>query len=193
MKLVILIFFASVLTNNIALTYFLGMCPFIAISKNTKAASGMGMAVTYVMVITAVANYVIYTYLLVPLGLEYLAFLIFIIVIAGIVQILEMIVERFLPVLYIQFGIFLPLITVNCAILGLSLFMILKDYSFVQMLFYSLGSGIGWWLAISAMAGLRKALLLSSPPDSLGEAGITVILAGFMALGFFGFSGILPV
>ncbi len=193
MKMLILIFFASVLTNNIALTYFLGMCPFIAISKNTKAASGMGMAVTYVMVITAIVNYTIYTFVLVPMGLEYLAFLIFIIVIAGIVQILEMLVERFFPVLYVSFGIFLPLITVNCAILGLSLFMILRDYSFLQMIFYSLGSGLGWWLAIVAMAGLRRMLMLSEPLESLGDAGITVILAGFMALSFFGFSGILPV
>ncbi|MBL7006682.1 MAG: NADH:ubiquinone reductase (Na(+)-transporting) subunit E [Spirochaetia bacterium] len=192
MKTLILIFFASVLTNNIALTYFLGMCPFIAISKNTKAASGMGMAVTYVMVITAIVNYTIYTFVLIPMGLEYLAFLIFIIVIAGIVQVLEMLVERFFPVLYTSFGIFLPLITVNCAILGLSLFMILRDYSFLQMIFYSLGSGLGWWLAIAAMAGLRRMLMLSEPLASLGDAGITVILAGFMALSFFGFSGILP-
>ena len=165
----------------------------IAISKNAKAASGMGMAVTYVMFITAVANHAIYYLVLVPLGLEFLAFLVFIIVIAGIVQTLEMLVERFFPGLYNSFGIFLPLITVNCAILGLSLFMILKDYTLLQVVFYSVGSGLGWWLAIVTMASLRKYLILSEPLESLGDAGITVILAGFMALSFFGFSGILSV
>jgi Na+-transporting NADH:ubiquinone oxidoreductase subunit E len=193
LKLFILIFFSSVITNNIALTYFLGMCPFIAISKNMKAASGMGIAVTYVMVITSVVNYIIYTSILVPFHLEYLSFIVFIVVIAAIVQILEMLVERFMPVLYNSFGIFLPLITVNCAILGISLFMILKDYTLVEVIFYSLGSGLGWMLAIVAMSGLRKYLVLSSPIHSLGESGITVILAGFMALSFFGFSGILNV
>jgi Na+-transporting NADH:ubiquinone oxidoreductase subunit E len=193
MKIFALIFFSSIITNNIALTYFLGMCPFIAISKNMKAASGMGIAVTYVMVITCLVNFVIYNSVLIPLKLTYLYFIVFIIVIAAIVQILEMLVERFLPVLYTSFGIFLPLITVNCAILGISLFMILKDYSFMEVFFYSLGSGLGWTLAIVAMSGLRKTLVLSSPLSSLGDAGITVILAGFMALSFFGFSGILNV
>ena len=193
MKQVIMIFFASMITNNIALSYFLGMCPFIAISRNIKAASGMGMAVTYVMLITATANYLIYSSILVPLKLEYLAFLVFIVVIAGIVQLLEQLIERFFPALYSAFGIFLPLITVNCAILGVSLFMILKEYSFAGIIFYSLGSGLGWWFAIVSLAGLRKFLILSEPLDLLGDAGITVILAGFMALSFFGFSGILTV
>ncbi len=188
-----MIFLASLLTNNIALTYFLGMCPFIAISKNMKAASGMGMAVTYVMAITAVANYAIYATILVPLKLEYLSFLVFIVVIAGIVQLLELLVERFLPLMYAAFGIFLPLITVNCAILGVSLFMILKEYAFFGVVAYSIGSGMGWWFAIVSLAGLRKFLVLSDPPELLGDAGITVILAGFMALSFFGFSGILSV
>jgi len=193
MKQIAMIFLASLLTNNIALTYFLGMCPFIAISKNMKAASGMGMAVTYVMAITAVANYAIYATILVPLKLEYLSFLVFIVVIAGIVQLLELLVERFLPLMYAAFGIFLPLITVNCAILGVSLFMILKEYAFFGVVAYSIGSGMGWWFAIVSLAGLRKFLVLSDPPELLGDAGITVILAGFMALSFFGFSGILSV
>ena len=193
MKQITMIFFASLLTNNIALTYFLGMCPFIAISKNMKAASGMGMAVTYVMGITAVANYVIYATILVPLKLEYLSFLVFIVVIAGIVQLLELLVERFLPLMYAAFGIFLPLITVNCAILGVSLFMILKEFTFFGVVAYSIGSGMGWWFAIVSLAGLRKFLVLSDPVELLGDAGITVILAGFMALSFFGFSGILSV
>ena len=189
----LIVFLASAFTNNIALTYFLGLCPFIAISKNQRAAAGMGMAVTYVMTITAIVNFVIYQGVLVPLGLEYLSFVIFIVVIAGIVQALEMLVERFTPILYNSFGIFLPLITVNCAILGVSLFMILRDYTMAQVVFFSVGSGLGWWLAIATMAALRKYLILSEPLKSLGDAGITVILAGFMALSFFGFTELLTV
>lgn len=193
MQPLLVILLASAFTNNIALTYFLGLCPFIAISKNQKAAAGMGMAVTYVMVITAVVNYVIYRGVLIPLGLEYLSFVVFIVVIAGIVQALEMLVERFTPMLYNAFGIFLPLITVNCAILGISLFMILRDYTLPQVVFYSIGSGLGWWLAIATMAALRRYLILSDPLKSLGDAGITVVLAGFMALGFFGFTELLSI
>lgn len=191
MKMFLVIFFASIITNNIALTYFLGMCPFIAISKNIKAASGMGLAVTFVMVITSAVNYIIYTYILSPLELHFLSFIIFIFTIAALVQMIEMIIDRFFPVLYTAFGIFLPLITVNCAILGISLFMILREYKFIEVLFYSAGSGLGWMLAIVAMAGLRKYMIISDPVDSLGDAGITAILAGLMTMGFFGFSGLL--
>lgn len=190
MKIVFLIL-ASVLTNNIALTYFLGMCPFIAISKNVRAASGMGFAVTYVMVFTAVINYLIYNLVLVPLKLEYLSFIVFIVSIAALVQMLEIMLERFIPPLYAAFGIFLPLITVNCAILGVSLFMIYREYTFPETLAYSFGSGIGWLIAITGMAGLRKYLAFSKPVKNLGEAGITVILLGLMALAFLGFAGML--
>jgi len=190
MKIVFIIL-ASVLTNNIALTYFLGMCPFIAISKNIRAASGMGLAVTYVMVITALVNYIIYYNVLIPLKVEYLSLVVFIVSIAALVQMLEILLERFFPPLYAAFGIFLPLITVNCAILGVSLFMILREYTFLEVLAYSFGSGIGWMIAITAMAGLRKHLAFSKPIKNLGEAGITVILLGLMALAFLGFSGML--
>ena len=190
MKIVFIIL-ASVLTNNIALTYFLGMCPFIAISKNLRAASGMGLAVTYVMVCTALINYLIYNLILIPLKLEYLSFIVFIVSIAALVQMLEIMLERFIPPLYAAFGIFLPLITVNCAILGVSLFMILREYTFLEALAYSFGSGIGWMIAITGMAGLRKYLAFSKPVKNLGEAGITVILLGLMALAFLGFAGML--
>ncbi|MBN2440845.1 MAG: NADH:ubiquinone reductase (Na(+)-transporting) subunit E [Spirochaetales bacterium] len=190
MKIIIIIL-ASALTNNIALTFFLGMCPFIAISKNIRAASGMGLAVTYVMVLTALINYILYYTVLIPLQVEYLSFIVFIVSIAALVQMLEILLERFIPPLYATFGIFLPLITVNCAILGVSLFMILREYTFFEALAFSFGSGIGWLIAITAMAGLRKYLAFSKPVKNLGEAGITVILLGLMALAFLGFSGML--
>jgi Na+-transporting NADH:ubiquinone oxidoreductase subunit E len=186
----ILLLFAAILTSNIALTYFLGMCPFITISKNVKVAFGMGMAVTFVMTITACANWLINTFILMPAGLQFLQFLVFIITIATIVQIIEIFLDRYAPNLYNAFGIFLPLITVNCAILGISLFMVLRSYTFLQTLFYSFGSGIGWLLAIIAIGGLRKKLVFSDPPPNFQAQGITAILAGLMALAFIGFTGV---
>lgn len=185
-----LILFASILTNNIALTYFLGMCPFVTISKKIDVATGMGIAVTWVMTLTAIANWTINHYILVPLGLEFLQFLVFIVTIATIVQILEIVIDRFFPVLYMAFGIFLPLITVNCAILGISLFMVLRSYDFLQTVLFGFGSGAGWLLAIVTMGGLRKWLIFSKPLKNFGDAGITAIIAGFMALAFIGFTGV---
>ena len=184
------IIFASLFTSNIALTYFLGMCPFIAVSRDIRTASGMGFAVTFVMVITAAINWPVYHLLLVPFHVEYLQYLGFIIVIAATVQIVEIVIERFFPVLHLNMGVFLPLITVNCAILGLSLFMILKDYSFIQGIVYALGGGAGWTLAIVAMAGLRAKLIFADVPEALQGPGITMIIAGIMALAFMGFAGI---
>lgn len=186
----LLLLIASILTSNIALTYFLGMCPFITISKNIRIAYGMGMAVTFVMTVTAVANWLINAWILIPLGFEYLQFLVFIVTIATIVQIIEIFLDRFSPALYHAFGIFLPLITVNCAILGVSLFMVLRSYNFVQVVVYSFGSGIGWMLAIITIGGLRKKLIFCDPPENFGAAGITAILAGIMALAFIGFTGV---
>ena len=184
------IIFASLFTSNIALTYFLGMCPFIAVSRDIRTASGMGFAVTFVMVITAAINWPLYHLLLVPFRIEYLQYLGFIVVIAATVQIVEIVIERFFPVLHLNMGVFLPLITVNCAILGLSLFMILRDYSFVQGIVYALGGGAGWTLAIVAMAGLRAKLIFADVPEALQGPGITMIIAGIMALAFMGFAGI---
>jgi Na+-transporting NADH:ubiquinone oxidoreductase subunit E len=183
---------ASAITSNIALSSFLGMCPFVALSKNVRAAAGMGIAVTLVMVVTAAANNAIYLFVLTPLNLGYLEFIVFIVSIAGIVQAIEILIERYFPSLYMVFGIYLPLITVNCSILGVSLFMVLREYDMASSLAFSLGSGLGWMLAITAMAGLRKYLSLSTPLSSLGETGITVILAGLMSLAFLGFQGVLP-
>lgn len=184
------ILFASIITNNIALTYFLGMCPFVTISKKIEVATGMGVAVTSVMTLTALANWAINHFILVPLGLEFLQFLVFIVTIATIVQILEIMIDRFFPELYMAFGIFLPLITVNCAILGISLFMVLRSYGLAQTALFGFGSGVGWMLAIITMGGLRRWLIFSKPLKNFGAEGITAIIAGFMALAFIGFTGV---
>ena len=185
------IFFASIFTGNIALSYFLGMCPFIAISSDLKTAFGMGIAVTYVMTLTAALNWLIFHYLLVPFQIEFMTFIIYIVTIAATVQAVEIIIDRYFPVLYVMMGIFLPLITVNCAILGACLFMNLREYNFIQAVVYAFSSGIGWSLAIIAMAGIRKKLRFSDIPAGLEGPGITMIIAGFMALGFMGFAGML--
>ena len=152
------IFFAAIFTNNILLTNFLGMCSFLAVSREVKSSLGLGFAVIFVMTCTSALNYLVYYYLLVPLSLEHFRYIIFIIVIAAFVQLVEMVIERISPLLYVILGIFLPLITVNCAILGVALFMIIRDYTFVQSVAYGAGSGIGWTLAIVAMGGIRERL-----------------------------------
>ncbi len=184
------LFVASIFTHNIALTYFLGMCPFIAVSKETPTAFGMGMAVVFVMVMTMALNWPIYHLILVPLHVEYLYFLVFIMVIATFVQIVELFIDRYSPVLYVALGVFLPLITVNCAILGVALFAVIRDYGFLKSMVYALGSGLGWMLAIVAMAGIRQRLQFSRIPEGLQGPGITMIIAGIMAMAFIGFSGI---
>src|SRR5210317_237294 len=161
--LVILI--AAIFTNNILLTNFLGMCSFIACSGQIGTSLGLGTAVTFVMTMTTMINYGIYHHVLVPLGLEHLTFIVFIAVIAGFVQFVEMFVERFSPKLYYALGIFLPLITVNCAILGASLFMILRKYSFSQSVSFGLGAGLGWAVAIVLLAGLRQKMRYSNIPE----------------------------
>jgi Na+-transporting NADH:ubiquinone oxidoreductase subunit E len=158
-----------------------------------KSSNGLGMAVTVVLTTTTALNWVVLNYVLVPLGLEYLRFIIFIMVIAAIVQMLEMIIDRVSQTLYISLGIFLPLITVNCAILGVSLFMEIRDYNFWQTLIYGFGSGIGWWIAILALAAIRKKTDKAPVPSGLQGAGITMITIGFMAMAFLGFSGMLQV
>ena len=186
---IFIIFFASIFVNNLALTYFLGLCPFISVSNNLKTAFGMGIAVTFVITLTASINWLLYNYILVPYEVEYLQYVSFIIIIAATVQVVEMVMEQFSPVLYINLGVFLPLITVNCAILGVSLFMIVRDYTFIENLAFCFGGGIGWLVAIMAMAGIRTRLRFSNVPDGLKGPGITMIITGIMALGFMGFAG----
>ncbi len=188
-----IIFIAAIFTNNMIFSNFLGMCSYIAVSKEIPTSFGLGQAVTFVLAFTSVINYLIYHYVIVPLNLEFLRFIIFIISIAAFVQLLEMILERYLPNLYYALGIFLPLITVNCAILGVSLFMIIRNYTFLQSLFFSIGSGIGWTLAIVALAGIRQRIKLDSVPKGLQGPGIALITTGLMALAFIGFSGIVQI
>ena len=187
------IFFAAIFTNNMILASFLGMCSFIAVSSEIKTSLSLGQAVTFVLACTSVLNYFIYNSILVPLGLEYLRFIVFIIVIAAFVQLVEMIIERYFESLYYSLGIFLPLITVNCAILGVSLFMIIREYNMIQSFAFGVGSGLGWTLAIVAMAGIRKKIKGAKIPKGLEGPGITLIITGLMALAFLGFSGIVQI
>jgi len=190
----LIIFLASVFTHNIALVYILGMCPFIVISKTYKTAVGMGISVIFVVTLTTLINWPIYWFLLVPLHAEIMAFLVFIIVIAATVQFLEMFIEKFFPPLQASFGIFLPLITVNCIVLAVSLFMVLRDYNFVQTITYSSGTAAGWAMAIILMAAIKEKLLLNADiPSGLRGPGITMIIAGIMALAFMGFAGIITL
>ena len=187
------LFFASIFTSNILLANFLGMCSFIAISKDMNSANGLGLAVVVVLTITAAVNWAVLNYVLIPLDLVYLRFIVFIIVIASVVQMLEMIIDRVSQTLYLSLGIFLPLITVNCAILGVSLFMEIRQYTFVQSAVYGLGSGLGWWLAIMALSAIRKKTDKSKVHAGLKGAGLTFITIGFMAMAFIGFTGLLQV
>jgi len=187
------IFFAAIFTNNILLTNFLGMCSFIACSGQISTSLGLGTAVTFVMAMTTMLNYVIYHFVLVRLGLEHLTFIIFIAVIAAFVQFVEMFIERFSPKLYFALGIFLPLITVNCAILGASLFMIIRNYSFLQSVGFGLGAGIGWAVAIVLLAGLRQKMRYSNIPEPFQGVPIAMIVTGVLAMAFMGFAGMVSI
>jgi Na+-transporting NADH:ubiquinone oxidoreductase subunit E len=187
------IFFAAIFTNNILLTNYLGMCSFLSVSREVKTSVGLGMAVIFVLAVTSALNWLAYRYILLPLDLVYLRYIVFIVIIAAFVQLIEMIIERVSDTLYASLGIFLPLITVNCAILGVSLFMVIRNYNFLSSFFYGLGSGIGWALAIVAMAGIRKKMAKSRVPKGLTGAGIALVIAGIMALAFMGFSGMIKI
>jgi Na+-transporting NADH:ubiquinone oxidoreductase subunit E len=190
----ITLFFAAIFTNNILLTNFLGLCPFLSMSRLKKSALGMGVAVVFVMASTTALNNLIHHKILVPLGLEHFRFIVFIVVIAAFVQLVEMTVERFFPALYFVLGIFLPLITVNCAIFGASLFMVIRKYDFVQSLAYGAGSGIGWMLAIIAISAIREKLQKTATlPRGLEGPAITLIITGLLALAFLAFSGMIRV
>lgn len=188
-----LLFWAAIFTSNILLTNFLGMCSYLSVSKEVESSLGLGIAVSFVLVFTTALNWLAYHYLLVPLQIEYLQYIVFIIVIAAFVQLLELLIERFAPALYYSLGIFLPLITVNCAIFGVSLFMVIRNYNFLQSLAYGFGSGLGWLLAILMLAGLRGKLREKMVPAGLRGTGISLIITGIMALAFVGFSGIAPI
>ena len=197
------LFLRAVFVENMALAFFLGMCTFIAISKKIETAIGLGIAVVVVQTITVPVNNLILHYLLnegalawtgieslAKLDLRFLGLLSYIGVIAAIVQIMEMVLDKYVPSLYNALGIFLPLITVNCAILGGSLFMVERDYNLGESMVYGLGSGVGWALAITLLAGIREKLKYSDVPDGLKGLGITFITVGLMSLGFMSFSGV---
>ncbi|NQV18966.1 MAG: NADH:ubiquinone reductase (Na(+)-transporting) subunit E [Armatimonadetes bacterium] len=195
MKLQILsIFIATIFTHNIALTYLLGMCPFISLSRSLKTAWGMGLSVIFVVTLTGALNWIIYHWILVPTQSELISYIVFIIVIAASVQLLEMILEKFLPGLQVSFGIFLPLITVNCVVLAVSLFMVIRDYNFIQTVVFAFGSAVGWTLAITIVAAIKEKLSLSGDvPKGLQGAGITMVIAGIVALTFLGFAGMVAI
>src|SRR3990167_9349284 len=185
---------ASIFTHNIALVYILGMCPFIVISKNFKTAAGMGVSIIFVVTLTAVITWPIYWLILVPAKAEIISFLIFICVIAATVQLLEMVIQKFFPPLESSFGIFLPLITVNCIVLAVCLFMVLRKYDFIQTVLYSFGTSAGWSLAIVIMAAIKeKLVLVGDVPKGLRGAGITMIIAGLLAFAFMGFAGMITL
>lgn len=203
MENILNIFVKSIFIDNMIFAYFLGMCSYLAVSKNVKTAVGLGAAVIFVQLVTVPVNYLLNKYLLTPgslaflgpdfasINLNFLSFIIFIAVIAAIVQIVEMVVEKFAPALYASLGIFLPLIAVNCAILGASLFMQERDYSsLAEATAFGVGSGVGWLLAIVGIAAIREKLSYSNVPAPLRGLGITFILTGLMGIAFMSFMGI---
>ncbi|WP_191602825.1 NADH:ubiquinone reductase (Na(+)-transporting) subunit E [Marinomonas algicola] len=200
MEHLISLFIKAVFVENMALAFFLGMCTFLALSKKVETAIGLGIAVVVVLAITVPLNNLIYKNLLADGALEwagmpgvdlsFLGLLSYIGVIAAIVQILEMTLDKYMPALYNALGVFLPLITVNCAIMGASLFMVERDYNFGESVVYGVGAGIGWALAIAALAGIREKLKYSDVPAGLRGLGITFITVGLMSLGFMSFSGV---
>ncbi|MEH6346793.1 MAG: NADH:ubiquinone reductase (Na(+)-transporting) subunit E [Bermanella sp.] len=194
------LFVKAVFIENMALAFFLGMCTFLAISKKIQTAIGLGIAVVVVQAITVPVNNLIYIYLLKEgalswagypsVDLSFLGLLSYIGVIAAMVQILEMVLDKYVPALYNALGVFLPLITVNCAIMGASLFMVERDYQFGESVVYGIGAGVGWALAITALAGIREKLKYSDVPKGLQGLGITFMTVGLMSLGFMSFSGV---
>ena len=189
----LLIFVSATFTDNILMARFLGMCSCLGVSKKVDTSLGLGAAVVFVTTVTAVLDYLVYYHVLVPLHLEYLKLIVFIVVIAAFTQLVEMIIERVSEQLYNSLGIFLPLIAVNCAILGISLFMLHKPYSFWQAFAYGLGGGLGWFLSIVIIGGIRERINEALLPKGLEGPGITLIIIGIMALGFVGFSGMIKI
>jgi len=186
----IFLFIASAVINNYVLTYFLGICPFIGVSRQLDTATSMGLAVIFVMTLTAAFTWPINHLVLAPYGLPFLKYVTFILVIAALVQLVEMFIRKTSQPLYLALGIYLPLITTNCAILGLALFMDLREYSFVQSLVFAIGAGLGFTIALVIMAGIREELAFARVPRALDGPGITLIVAGLLALAFMGFAGL---
>ncbi|MBL7068824.1 MAG: electron transport complex subunit RsxA [Candidatus Omnitrophica bacterium] len=187
----VLIFIAAAITNNFVLTYFLGICPFLGVSRKIESALGMGFATTFVMTLAAVITWLINHFLLIRFNLPFLEYVSFILVIASLVQIVEMFIHKTSPDLYRALGIYLPLITTNCAILGLALFASLREYGFIESVIFGFAAGVGFTLALVIMGGIREELEFADLPEPLKGAGITLIIAGMLALAFMGFSGLI--
>lgn len=189
----ILIFISASLVNNFVLIYFLGICPFVGMSKRVETAMSMGMATTFVMSLTGAITWLINVYVLEYFDIQYLRYVSYVIVIASLVQLVEMYIRKTSPTLYRTLGIFLPLITTNCAVLGLALFATLKEYTFIESIAYGVGAGVGFTLAITIMAGIREELRFSDVPKAMEGPAITLMVAGLLALAFMGFSGLLII
>lgn len=181
---------SAVVINNFVLTYFVGICPFIGVSKRIDSALSMGIAVTFVMTITATVTWIIYHFVLIRFGLPFLEYVSYIVVIASLVQFVEMFIKKTLPSLYKTLGIFLPLITTNCAILFVALLQALRNYGFIQSIVFGFGAGVGFTLAIVIMSGIREQLELADVPKPFRGAAVTLITAAILALAFMGFSGL---
>lgn len=186
----LLILVSAVFVNNFVLARFLGICPFLGVSKKVETALGMGMAVTFVMTVATVVTWFIQYFILVPFGIEYLQTIAFILVIASLVQLVEMVIQKTSPVLYQSLGIFLPLITTNCAVLGLAVLNIQKGYSFLEGVVFALGAALGFTLAMILFAGLRERTDLSPVPASFRGTAIALVTAGLLSLAFMGFAGL---
>ena len=186
----LLILVSAVFVNNFVLARFLGICPFLGVSKKVETALGMGMAVTFVMTVATVVTWFIQYFVLVPFGIEYLQTIAFILVIASLVQLVEMVIQKASPVLYQSLGIFLPLITTNCAVLGLAVLNIQKEYSFLEGVIFALGAALGFTLAMVMFAGLRERVDLCPVPKSFRGTAIGLVTAGLLSLAFMGFAGL---
>jgi len=191
MENLIIIFISTLLINNFVLSYFLGICPFIGVSGKIESAFGMGMAVTFVMTLATSIGWIVYNLILLKFKLFFLEYVVFILVIASLVQIVEMFIRRYSQPLYQSLGIYLPLITTNCAILGVTLFMITRKYTFLEAVIFGLSGGLGFSLVLLIMAGIREELNYAEPPMPFRGAALTLIIAGLLALIFMGFSGLI--
>ena len=186
----LLIFISAILVNNIILSQFLGICPFLGVSQTVNTSLGMGAAVAFVMTLATIVTYLVQYYILNPLGLQYLQTIAFILVIAALVQMVEIILKKVSPALYQALGIFLPLITTNCAVLGVAILVIQKDYSLLQSIVYAFSTAIGFALAITVFAGIREQLSLVKIPKGMQGVSIVLVTAGLLSLAFMGFSGV---
>jgi len=186
----LIILVSAIFVNNFVLARFLGICPFLGVSKKVETALGMGMAVTFVMTVATVVTWFVQYFVLIPFGIEYLQTIAFILVIASLVQLVEMVIQKVSPVLYQSLGIFLPLITTNCAVLGLAVLNIQKDYTFLEGIVFAIGAALGFTLALVLFAGLRERLELCAVPQSFRGTAIALVTAGLLSLAFMGFAGL---